>query len=109
MTNEQCTAVAEEVWGWKFVDKGHDYIHIENCDVAKLALKDWFNKEDFCKRQALSWQGFGRTVEAMFERGDKGFICDIISLNIGGYHTTEELIEATHLAALEAVREEEKK
>ena len=118
MTNEQCIAVAE-LWGYRHVKDGagKDWYG----EPQPYLIKVWDDGYDEImmpelQKQVLSWQGFGRTVEVMAERDlvlithpDIGFCEAGLSAYDGGrVHNIElrELIEATHLAALEAKRKE---
>ncbi len=59
MTNSQCIEVAEKVWGWN------------NLPGIK-PMNEWSELQrdpEYLKKQVNSWQGFGRTVEAMAYRG----------------------------------------
>ena len=85
MTNDQCEQVVEEIWGWGY--KEHEHMEM-----------------------VKSWQGFGRTVEAMIRhKGAKKF-CDKLQINLAASLASaiyiDDLWEATHLAALEALRNE---
>lgn len=109
MTNSQYIEVAEKLWGW---EEGAN-----NTVNRKPYVKGVKRVYDFYElgKLVLSWQGFGRTLEAMAKRKayfiGKGFYW----WNEYGHQSVSvewkseqplELIEATHLSALEAVREE---
>ncbi|HDZ26679.1 hypothetical protein LCGC14_0650210 [marine sediment metagenome] len=113
MTNEQCIAVAEKVWWWEF-DKARA-LHTDGLVLLQRTDVDEQVGLIGLRMDIESWQGFGRTLEAMEARGfDLGinyepFLCFIkgdISIEIIWGHKMIKLIEATHLAALEAVRKE---
>ena len=90
LTNEQCIQVAEKVWGWKKTEFSKTY---------PTAEPVWKDEEGRSTRDIVyavnSWSGFGKTVEAMFGRG--------IAIQNILFETPNEMIEATHLAALEAI------
>ena len=130
LTNDQCIQVAEKVWGWniqkeQLKDQGSNY-----CDI-----------DNWLKGKVNSWSGFGKTVEAMAERGyfiklKPSIIRDIpeqrfermgvefikpprskdenLKYGVAGFQLPNMvesvqryrtyLIEATHLAALEAIK-----
>lgn len=119
LTNDQCIKIAVKVWGWDPAD----------CPYFKKAAEqlstDSFEVEatDLLRAEVNSWQGFGRTVEAM-EKIGYVFIADDVYV---GFHPkelvrcqrhvrgleapkyqwsrqfTDDFIEETHLAALEAL------
>jgi len=68
MTNEQCIEVAEKVWGLSadnILGEYNEYL----CEVEYQTNK---TKDEWLRDAVNSWQGFGRTVEAMEKRwGDK--------------------------------------
>ena len=101
LTNDQCIEVAGKVWG---------------CDLEGIKR---FKPQII--HEVNSWQGFGRTVEAMFDK-DILFGMEFIIENRGkelafkpnskcekypviwdGFDP-KELIPATHLAAMEALK-----
>jgi len=125
MTNEQCIAVAEKVWGWTRNEYGN-WCESDGHEtyIIDSSAGDWDKQ---LEKQVNSWQGFGRTVEAMAKKGsqlcieyDDKWGCDelgfsykaefyAIKENInsdGSWNPMEPktLIEATHLAALEALK-----
>ena len=116
MTNDQCIQVAG-LWGWTLRKDGW-YQPTTNLDWP-LGLK--VCTESGIKSEVNSWSGFGRTVEAMFQKRywfEPAFCTEHKYDCISFVHETlasypihykrdcsEDLIEATHLAALEAVRE----
>ena len=101
LTNDQCIQVAEKVWGWEIAHK----------DSMLIVKNNHWDKVDTVIPMSQinsivnSWSGFGRTVEGMAE---KGLYFD--SKNLGDWNPEKPrtLIEATHLAALEAVEPNEK-
>lgn len=114
MTNEQCIEIAEKVWGWPTIQG-----YWVNPETEKPVFNDGLREE------VNSWQGFGRTVEAMAEKGWAfSELCGPTEedLNNGdrlSFHkfsddifyplewdncVPKSLIEATHLAALEALK-----
>ena len=78
LNNDQCEQVVEEIWGWGY--KEHEHREIVN-----------------------SWEGFGLTVEAI-DATDSEFYGNSLNSYIRGEITKTELWEATHLAALEAMK-----
>lgn len=106
MTNSQCIEVVEKVWGWKRTGgKWRDYPENNIWEDSKGSIiRYWDGLAMTSIEQCVnSWTGFGRTVEAMAE---KGLYFD--SKNTGDWNPEEPktLIEATHLAALEAIKSE---
>ncbi|KKN38552.1 hypothetical protein LCGC14_0752470 [marine sediment metagenome] len=113
MTLEQITAVAEEVWGWDKHSSPGLWFDLNRVESKLRTLDD-------LKLELESWSGFGRTVEAMADRefvllidNTPGFVKlkpNLISYSYEGGPvpklTAKEIIEATHLAALEAKRKE---
>ncbi len=97
MDSNQYIEVAEKVWGWD----SHSDEFIEGDEQA-------------LKKEVNSWQGFGRTVEAMdkTKTGLKKLMrfrkLALIAMDemIAGETSISKGIETTHLAALEAVRKE---
>jgi len=85
MTNDQCEQVVEEIWGWGY--KEHEHREMVN-----------------------SWQGFGRTVEAMADNNN--IIIDAAGKHFIDYMlgrtSKEQLWGRTHLAALEAIKNNSK-
>ena len=145
MNQDQCIEVAEKVWGWKVSPYNDDDIAIrwtegtfEDGELGGISAKQVFFSE------FNSWEGFGRTVEAMagrkyfpilnpsredvpglgkMERMQVIFIYpsyskgDSVLSGEANFQVkrlveytpqfVDYLIEATHLAALEALKEEE--
>ncbi len=111
MTNEQCIQIAEKIWGWKK-------------DTDTLGFTTWsggitLHAISTLKREVNSWQGFGRTVEALSERGwDFGADDGVVlfqrdhgnqvheSFYVVSPFKKEQFIEATHLAALEVKKDD---
>lgn len=113
LTNSQCIEIAEKVWEWKS--------RIEKRGISKVIYRWWDVPDGFeCLDNDLvkmvnSWQGFGRTVEAMdkkffnlvphdrwfaFYNGEK-----YVDLNMApDMEHCKNIIEATHLSALEALK-----
>ena len=119
LSNEQYIAVAEKVWGLLCGGILTEYDWYLACVEYQTNL----TKEEWLKEEVNSWAGFGRTLEAMAQRHywfEPAFCTDhrydcisfvhktLASYPIHNYSLDllEELIEATHLAALEAVRKE---
>jgi len=97
LSNDQCIEVAGKVWG---------------CDLEGIKR---FKPQII--HEVSSWQGFGRTVEAMAERewafsdSSSTGICfysrvgDESEIKVtDDWNNPRSLIEATHLAALEALK-----
>ena len=112
MTNSQCIEVAEKVWGWERDVRGIAPNTITYYGPETGTLK----REDKIDQEVNSWQGFGRTVEAMAERGIlfqgttfamQGSVgIKHIPIRVpDAVNLIRNLIEATHLAALEALNE----
>ena len=117
MTQDQCIEIAEKVWGW---DKStlifNGYPLWRNLKSSEDGI--W---EDALPKEVLSWTGFGRTVEGMvgyqfIAKGDGcGFCKKPIRKHEIVWHNYDysnrdrtELIEATHLAALDAIKNNSK-
>ena len=101
LTNEQCIEVAEKVWGWTYNQIGDNHCFGSEED-------SWWG-ENIVQQKVNSWSGFGRTVEAMVEHlgyDVKHRLASIIDAWGYDYEGTKGLIEATHLAALEAINEQ---
>lgn len=114
MTNEQYIQVAEKVWGWRC-----SHHHTTNPEYYTFITEIGKRTLDMESLRSLvnSWPGFGRTVEAMTKRGlhlimvgkyvlfrspDESFVIANRRIQIP---SQGELIEATHLYALEAIDE----
>jgi len=116
LTNEQCIKVAEKVWGW------------ERHNLILLWDGSYTHNLKEIREQIESWQGFGRTVEAMHEGkwllldalmvppcGNRRHTLSFFSDGAGVFYPLDEhgwipgnpttLIKATHLAALEAIKD----
>jgi hypothetical protein len=101
LTKDQCIEVAEKVWGWEFDATRSNLNILYLCGI---------------QNQVNSWQGFGRTVEAMAD--DFHFASDTLFVwferkGRAGYFSAplfsktmnmEDFTQATHLAALEAMK-----
>jgi len=96
MTNEQYFAVAK-MWGWKHTSDGiwGKAGHIQFCDHD---LEDEIN----------SWRGFWKTIGILHERKLPKRLTDRYTAYyidfLRGHITSEQFIEATHLAALEGMK-----
>ena len=127
MTNDQRIAVAEEVWGWTRLTEENfsDWCTREVWELRIITHIDEANRDSWGKdslpERVKSWQGFGRTVEAMAEMNNMIEINScLIIFKSGDTHSprgkslllevdesySQRIIEHTHLAALDAVREE---
>ena len=104
LTNDQCIQVAEKVWGWVGEFWSEDAWETPDGN-------GWIGK---INDEVNSWSGFGRTVEAIAERKVYFIGNGFYWWNDFGHQSVSiewksekplEIIEATHLAALEAVRE----
>ena len=114
MTNDQYIQVAEKVWGWVGEFWSEDAWETPDGN-------GWIGK---INDEVNSWSGFGRTLESMLKKCywfEPSFCTEHKCERISFVHETlasypihykrdclEELIEATHLAALEVVKQEEK-
>lgn len=116
MTNEQSIEVAEKVWGYRYIEDGagKDWVF----EPQPYLIKVWDGGYDEImmpelSEQINSWQGFGRTVEAMLA---KGLPLNLTAPDKERPNFSQEsvdricksMIAKTHLAALEAVRKEKK-
>ena len=106
MTNDECIEVAEKVWGWESLEE-YDKWGSPGDDVP-IGMH-W--SIDAIEREIESWSGFGRTVEAMAGKDQYQFAVDtrvLLEAFIVGAIPKEELWERTHLAALEAIKNNSK-
>ncbi len=109
LTNEQSIEIAEEVWGWKPETIAGRKVWRESSLGGYTADLHYI---------VNSWQGFGRTVEAMLTRDDLSpiqtfklfdtFVRILLSW-LRNEINLQSFWESTHLAALEAIRKEKKK
>ena len=124
LTNEQCIKVAE-LWGYK-VEKGSpewgsQWLFFTKGSKDDLAHSEWITL-DLLQHEIRSWQGFGKTVEAMAEYHPKTplqYNSRVIIANqietymhrntarymSGGNDALMKLFETVHMAALEAIKE----
>lgn len=122
LTNEQCNRVATELWGLYLDGDGRYCEEGAMLPESSSYIFDAGGGTEFLTPENLSdevnsWQGFGRTVEAM----EKFTLCLQIhngwvkfkpqthieqNRNIAPPHflDSQKLITATHLAALEALK-----
>jgi len=124
LTEFQCIEIAEKVWGWEKVKFNSTDPDSFDCwiDENRQLVCDDTVIDEHASKAVNSWQGFGRTVEAMDKldyefqmSADKALkkrwsvwfqsIDDNGFVEVEGNHESADLIEATHLAALEAVNE----
>lgn len=77
----------------------------EQCEVAEKVWGIDDPEPEWIKKEINSWQGFGRTLEAM---AGGNIIIESVAKHytdyLRGAITKEELWERTHLAALEALK-----
>ena len=129
LTNDQCFQVAK-LWGWRRIGDSHKWeqrcpkggiswepISTDNYPVGISIGCGPYMTTKFLRESAIpSWTGFGQTVEAMAERKVYFIGNGFYWWNDFGHQSVSiewksekplEIIEATHLAALEA--NEEKK
>ena len=102
MTNDQCTEVAEKVWGWDEITM-QDRFDAHNHGLSSSNLMFFGNRDNWLEDEVHSWEGFGRTVEAI-DATDSEYYGDSLNSYIRGEITKTELWERTHLAALEAIK-----
>jgi len=120
--------VAEKVWGWKKVKNPNELSVGSNHELLYLDGDEEYHLTTHPEDHVNSWQGFGRTVEAMapeyslrineivvfFQHIDNpdGIWSQSMKGSFAvGYEATESsypknIIKATHQAALDAVKEE---
>ena len=127
LSNDQCIEVAEKVWGWSNIHIDPDANDGRSWKVTAGDYSTCLKEDqlvDFLN--VNSWAGFGRTVEAIEESGmvwdikkfaqaerpysvklfgtivldGRRYINDSVQSGVIG----ASLIEATHLAALEAIK-----
>lgn len=128
LSNEQCIEIAEKVWGLSLLDLAQ--LRFDEGGYAPPESLEYI--ENYTTQLVNSWKGFGRTVEAMADMPcefSRGFVFSADGIEVefsrcvgqkgkeGGYAPTFQsgihmyidvsIIEATHLAALEAVKEKE--
>ena len=103
LTNDQCIQVVEKIWGWQSHQTGVYFMPTGSVSVQALS-------PDELKNKVNSWQGFGRTVQRMRGHPNYGEFSVKCSIYLNGYLAemtgVNYMFEATHLAALEVVREE---
>lgn len=108
MTNEQCIEVATKLWGWAWHPEGE--IPSGNQWEWQGRWTDGYGSVVLYQRdvsdKVKSWSGFGRTVEAMAdEYGSLQVFGGWVSFNRDREVSDSfGLIEATHRAALEALK-----
>ena len=118
MDNETAIHIATKVWGMTSSQMAKEYSwEHNNCNFNEAGAQTY---SQYWESQVNSWQGFGRTVEAMAKRNMYPFMnedWDILFFHrddLGAAHrprftysnsNINSIIEATHLSALEAGRE----
>jgi hypothetical protein len=110
LSTEQSIEVATKVWGWTqdLASKPSE----PNLTVWEKPHTEFACWEHDIVKEVNSWQGFGRTVEAMAERYKNNAyqynlrvrISNSILRYVQGEITKEELWQETNLAALEALK-----
>lgn len=111
LTESQCIEIVDKLWGWNAKKVESEWVYSD----AYKHTGNGFTKEQWLKGEVNSWQGFGRTVEAMagkkwvFTDGEF-YLCFLSHIGkqvpivvIDDWNDPKNLIEATHLAALEAI------
>jgi len=116
LTNEQCIEVVEKVWGLvKHSSLSGTWARGQDINVPVkylINLKTWNLAE--LQEEVNSWQGFGRTVEAMagkqLDPMKKFRFTESIQRHVGRFINkainAEDLFELGNLSALEAVKDE---
>lgn len=102
LSESQYIEVAEKVWIETLPQLEKQYE-----DSEFYGTYDEFDFNWWLKHQVNSWQGFGRTVEAIqgLDAGAaKAEILHELSEMLHGWIPISDFIEATHLAALEALK-----
>ena len=119
LSTEQCIEVAE-MWGWKRKNFDAGYISTkvdEEWWVDERGKRKFIAGGPRLKQEVNSWQGFGRTLEAMADKLNivsiheyRKFVKSVISAITESVWSRpfhfKHFIEATHLAALEAINNE---
>ena len=105
MTREELAVqVAQKIWGWE----RNEYGNWAEPDGSETYIID--SSSDDLERFTFSWEGFGRTVEAMRVKGNLGDfdrrVRVMISRLLNELNDKSEFFEATHRAALEAIGDE---
>ena len=97
--------VVTEIWGWIYLEEYKKWG--SPGDDIPIGMH-W--SADALTREAFSWKGFGKTVEAMAEKDltDSQLVAyrfaAVDILDIGISKSKEEYWERVHLAALEAIK-----
>ena len=99
MTNSQCIEVAEKVWGLSVGDIQDEYTEY----LCAVEYQTNETKDEWLRDEVNSWQGFGRTLESVKEVPTMFLLKILLDDRTRDDWTTDEFIEATHLAALEAI------
>lgn len=112
LSTEQSIEIAEKIWGWSRKDQ-YDFYGKQALKVGLAVSHDYSDIAFEIQKEVNSWSGFGRTVEAMEEKGFYlGLNCyqnfgfykkskPMAQIDLGG--GTFEWMERTHLASLEAL------
>ena len=95
LSNEQCIAVAEDIWGWELVVKYLPHKYWRETPMSAVDRRELMLIAD-------SLYGVMLTVESMTKRGTP--LNDWLNI-IKGYPRDGDFVKV-HLAALEAVRKE---
>ena len=119
MTNDQCIEIAEKVWGWgnlneKYNDDRHEHTrYLPECVEWEMN----YSFGEWIKELVNSWQGFGRTVEAINYLYWSGkinvdtynqFIDELVLAMFQVPFNVEVVCRIIHLAALEAIKNNSK-
>lgn len=105
LSNEQCIEVAELVWGWDL--EGELSLRHRFYDDENRRNTRWISPQELVQ-EVLSWSGFGKTVEAIINKKRGGYpdLHHAICCGMTDGDIAETIITATHLAALEAIKEQ---
>jgi len=117
LSNKQCVEVVEKVWGWKSSRVPSQFQDVwwmfDGNRMLKQCDLDSYGK---LAAEVNSWSGFGSTVEAMaveYNFGNDGGVvwfehkirAGYFSHSISNEFDVSNFISATHLAALDAIKE----
>lgn len=108
LTTEQCIEIAEKLWGYEWLNNPNGIMGVWLDDNRRtLSIPFVCYKKEVIKKEVNSWQGFGRTVEAMSLPVYGVFrinATDMYADYLRGLHSKEILWKQTHLQALEALK-----
>lgn len=116
LSTDQCIEVAEKIHNYSITWGKDGYAKVVWMEGGQR-FEEFMTDEQIAD-EVLSWSGFGRTLEGMAEKGFRligngadGFqfesnSCFWGSPEFGPFDRPTDLIQATHLNALEAIQED---